>query len=137
MLYSFSFPKQTTCYSQFPGWQPELTRTFVCTCTGASMMWQPSWRQHEGTNLLCSMKNPRKSPGNPVKILVGTLKSVPQDMTDLPFFTDAPINLSAPLEPISPEEESFRTFLHSRLPRHKAPQALRERIKNAIKKMPD
>lgn len=111
--------------------------SFVCTQIDGGMMWQQTWRQNEDTNLFCSMKNPRKSPGTPVGTLARTLDSVQQDLADLPFVSDAITNHSASKEPSSPEEESFRTFLHSRLSRHKAPPALRERIKNAIKQMPD
>lgn len=79
------------------------------------------------------MKNPRKSTGNPVGTL-GNMKSVPQDIADLPYFTNPN---ATPQENHFPEEESFRNFLHGRLPRHKAPQALRERIKIAIQQLPD
>lgn len=84
------------------------------------------------------MKNPRKSTDNPVVTLTRTLNGVQQDpdLADLPFVID-PGNPPIPEHQSSPDEESFRAFLHSRMPRQKASQALRERIKNAIKSMPD
>ena len=134
MLYSSYFPKQTVCYSHFAGWQPDVPMLFGCMPYAEGMMWQQSRRQNEDTNFICSMKNPRKSSTNPVGALARTLDNVQQDIDDLPFVTTPS---SEPQEPRSPEEESFRAFLHSRLSRHKAPAALRERIKNAIKNMPD
>lgn len=137
MLYSSFYPKQTIRYSHCSGRQPDMPVWLVCIQTGEGMMWQQPWRQNEDTNLFCSMKNPRKSPVSPVGTLARALDSVQQNIADLPFVTDASKNLSTSPEPHSPEEESFRAFLHSRLSRHKAPPALRERIKNAIKQMPD
>lgn len=82
------------------------------------------------------MKNPRKSPVNTVGNLDEVLANVQQNLVDLPFITE-PHPDTAPQELHSPNEESFRSLLHQHLPRHKAPQALRERIKRAIKNMPD
>jgi len=137
MSYSFFNTKQTPCYSHRSGWQPDATAVFACTQT-TGMQRQPTRRQNEDTNLFCSMKNPRKSTGNPVGTLTQSVNSVPQDMADLPFITGVLPLISTPQEPHhSPEEESFRTLLQSRLPRQRASQALRERIKNAIQQMPD
>lgn len=44
------------------------------------------------------------------------------------IFTEKP----APRIPESPDEESFRMFLKTNLPRHKASQALLERIRSSI-----
>lgn len=136
MLYSNCFQNQIVCYSHFPGWQPDVPMRFGCTDFGEEMQRQQSGRQNEDTNFFHSMKNPRKSSANPVGNLPRALDNVHQDIDDLPFVIAPSADLK-PQEPISPEEESFRTFLHSRLSRHKAPAALRERIKNAIKNMPD
>lgn len=71
-------------------------------------------------------------------VLTRTMNDIPQDITDLPFITTDPArDLPNTPENNSPTEESFRHFLQSRLSRHKAPQALRERIKNNIQQMPD
>jgi len=136
MLYSFIDTKQTMRYSHPAGRQPDVTAVFACTQT-ACMMRQQTRRQNEDTNLFCSMKNPRKSTGNPVGTLATAIKSVPLEIADHPFMTGVIPNTSAPLENRSPEEESFRNLLQSRLPRQRASQALRERIKNSIQQMPD
>lgn len=87
-------------------------------------------------NQFCSMKNPRKLPTNTVDTIGRGLKKIQQEQADLPLFIQADPN-AAPQEKSSPEEESFRSLLHHKLSRHKAPQALRERIMKSIKSMPD
>lgn len=136
MWYSPISPKQVSRYSPKAGWQPGGAVQFACTPVGF-LMQQPAQRQHDDTNLFCNMKNPRKSTVNQVGTLTRTIKNSQQDLLDLPFISHPAADFSTPHELSSPEEESFRTFLQNRLPRHKAPQALRERIKNAIKNMPD
>lgn len=84
------------------------------------------------------MKSPRnQNNGN----TVGTVR------TGIPFAADLgnddalprfpeqlPSESPSPKEmPIS-EEESFRAFLSSRLPKHKASQALRDKVRSAIEK---
>jgi hypothetical protein len=132
--YSFMESKQTSCDSQIRGWQPNLTMNFVCTPLGDLGWQQPDW-QHLGVNYFYSMKNPRKSPDRVVSTITRGLKNVKQNLADLPFLIE-PEPDTAPQEKHSPEEESFRSLLHQSLSR-RAPQALRERIKNKIKNMPD
>ncbi|TNE59512.1 MAG: hypothetical protein EP344_08505 [Bacteroidetes bacterium] len=81
------------------------------------------------------MKNPRKALNNTVRTVARGLKDTNQDLADLPVFIEP--NTLTPQEKHSPEEESFRALLHDKLSRHKAPQALRERIIKTIKNMPD
>ncbi|MCB0534221.1 MAG: hypothetical protein KDD14_18610 [Saprospiraceae bacterium] len=82
------------------------------------------------------MKNPRKSPTKVASAITRGLKNVQQDRADLPFFIESEMD-PMPQEKHNPEEASFRSLLHDSLTRHRAPQALRERIKNKIKNMPD
>lgn len=83
------------------------------------------------------MKSPRKQNGN----TVGTVRAGIPYVADLgendalPRFPEqSRSNDPSPQEIPLPEEESFRAFLHSRLPRHKASQALKDRIRSVIEK---
>lgn len=136
MLYSFIPAKQTMCYSGPAGWQPAAAALFACTQPGCTMR-QQTRRQNDGTNLFCSMKNPRKSTGNPVGAFAKMANSVPKEIADFPFISDNVPDVAHSLENLLPEEESFRNLLLSRLPRQRASQALRDRIKNSIQQMPD
>jgi|GEM_PF-1583336 len=86
----------------------------------------------------CSMKSPRKqNNGN----AVGTVRTgIPfvattGDDDALPRFTELhPTESPSPKEIPLPEEDSFRAFLSSRLPKHKATQALRDRVRSTIEK---
>jgi len=80
------------------------------------------------------MKNPvQPSCDKADVVFTGGIQLVPQETDDYPFVT----NLNAgPQEMPTPEEESFRALLREHLPRHTAPQALRERIKRSIN-LPD
>lgn len=85
-----------------------------------------------------TMKSPRKqNNGN----AVGTVR------TGIPFTADLgnddalprypeqlPTENPSPREIPLPEEESFRAFLSSRLPKHKASQALRDKVRSTIEK---
>ena len=82
------------------------------------------------------MKNPRKASGNSVGTFARVLDPVQRDLADLPILIEPDLH-EHPQEQRSPEEESFRSLLHTGLPRHKAPQALRERIRNRIQNIPD
>ena len=42
----------------------------------------------------------------------------------------------APRETASPDEQAFRSYLHSKLPKLKAPAALRDRIRSMIENPP-
>ena len=84
------------------------------------------------------MKSPRKqNNGN----AVGTVR------TGIPFAADLgnddalprypeqfPSESPSPRDIPMPEEESFRAFLSSRLPKHKATQALRDKVRSTIEK---
>jgi len=135
MRYSVNI-KQMPRYSRFPDWHPGATVPFVCTQTGGIERQQPACKKDD-TNLFYSMKNPRKSPDNPVGTLTRTMKNAQDDLADLPFFLNPATETPTPNHYDSPAEESFRTFLMNSLPRQKAAPALRERIKKAIKNMPD
>lgn len=128
--------KQSSRYSVCTGWHPVCTVPVVCS-RADGMKRQQTEGVYADTNFSNSMKNPRKSSGNRVDTLAKAIQNVQPLLPDFPFITQAATDLHTPMETRSPEEESFRTFLHQRLPRHKAPQALRERIKIAIKTMPD
>lgn len=135
MLNSFYPVKQIVRNSPATGWQPEPAAPFVCL-PGGCWERQQTGQQNIDTNFICSMKNPRKSPGNLVGFSPRVVDNLQQQRADLPVITEPDTDI-LPESQHSPEEESFRTFLHARLPRHKAPQALRERIKQSIKNMPD
>ena len=135
MSYSFFDLKPSFCNSQPTTWQAELTMGMACTLMDCLDRQQPGWPS-AGITYFCSMKNPRKSPNNTVGTVGRGLKKVQQDLSDLPLFIQAD-QQPAPQEKISPEEESFRSLLHHKLSRHKAPSALKERIMNKIKSMPD
>jgi hypothetical protein len=86
----------------------------------------------------CTMKSPRnQNNGN----AVGTVR------TGIPFTADLCNDDAMPRFPEQqtsedhsprdiqlPEEESFRAFLSSRLPKHKASQALRDKVRSTIEK---
>jgi hypothetical protein len=85
-----------------------------------------------------TMKSPRNQNGN----AVGTVRTgMPYtaelgDANDsLPRFYEQHVSKShSPQEIPLPEEESFRDFLNSKLPRHKASQALRDKVRSTIEK---
>ncbi len=84
---------------------------------------------------ILTMKSPRKQNGQ----TVGSVRTgIPYvaDIEETDALPRAPQqNLretSSPREIPLPEEDSFRAFLHSRLPKHKASQALRDRIRSSI-----
>ncbi|MFN0014221.1 MAG: hypothetical protein ACKVU2_06695 [Saprospiraceae bacterium] len=82
------------------------------------------------------MKNPCKTNGFTTTdsvVSVG-IKINQEDHDDLPF--SATLG-DGPQETRSPQEEAFRALLRDNLPRHEAPQALRERIQRSIMNMPD
>ncbi|MEQ1745453.1 MAG: hypothetical protein ABMA02_08510 [Saprospiraceae bacterium] len=82
------------------------------------------------------MKNPRKTIGfttTDTVVAVG-IKISQEEHDDYPF--SAMLN-TGPQETLSPEEEAFRALLRDNLPRHEAPQALRDRIQRSIMNMPD
>lgn len=90
------------------------------------------------TQTTLTMKSPRKqNNGN----AVGTVR------TGIPFAADLSNDDTLPRSPEQqtsenpsprdipmPEEESFRAFLSSRLPKHKATQALRDKVRSTIEK---
>lgn len=85
------------------------------------------------------MKNPRKqNNGNAVGTVVRTgIPLIAETDNDcaLPRFPEQHLSESpSPREIPLPEEESFRTFLSSRLPKHKATQALRDKVRSTIEK---
>lgn len=86
----------------------------------------------------CTMKSPRKQINDNA---VGTVR------TGIPFAADLGNDDVSPRFPQQqssenpsprdiplPEEDSFRSFLNSRLPKHKASQALRDRVRSTIEK---
>jgi hypothetical protein len=85
---------------------------------------------------ILTMKSPRKQNGN----AVGTVRSgIPYtaDLDDAPdalprFHESTMSEAPSPREINLSEEDSFRAFLSSRLPKHKASQALRERIRSSV-----
>jgi hypothetical protein len=87
---------------------------------------------------ILTMKSPRKQNGN----AVGTVRTgIPYtaDLDDAPdalprFPEQHPPQSPSPLESNLPEEDSFRAFLSSRLPKHKATQALRSKVRSTIEK---
>lgn len=90
------------------------------------------------TQTNCTMKSPRnQNNGN----AVGTVR------TGIPFAAELGNDDSLPRYPEQhasenpsprdiplPEEDSFRSFLSSRLPKHKASQALRDKVRSSIEK---
>ncbi|MBL7795576.1 MAG: hypothetical protein JNJ90_03655 [Saprospiraceae bacterium] len=81
------------------------------------------------------MKNPIQPSGDKAgAVFTGGIQLVQQEPDDCPFVTPTDIN---PQEMPTPQEESFRALLREHLPRHTAPQALRERIKRSIMQLPD
>lgn len=84
------------------------------------------------------MKSPRKQTnGN----AVGTVRTGIPFAADLgnddvqPRFPEQPVSVNpSPQEIPIPEEESFRAFLNSRLPKQKATQALRNKVRSTIEK---
>ena len=81
------------------------------------------------------MKNPRKlSDDTTGTVRAGGIQLVQQDIEDYPFATPTK---TGPQETPTPEEESFRALLRDNLPRHTAPQALKDRIKRSIMHLPD
>ena len=81
------------------------------------------------------MKSPRKQNNNTVGIVrTGTpFTADPGHEDALPrFHKQQPSDPSSPREIPLPEEESFRLFLNSRLSKHKASQALKEKIRSSI-----
>lgn len=81
------------------------------------------------------MKNPRKSSDDTKgTVLAGGVQLVQQDIEDYPFATP---KSTGPQETPTPDEESFRALLRDHLPRHTAPQALKDRIKRSIMLLPD
>lgn len=95
-----------------------------------------------GGNMLaqtnCTMKSPRnQNNGN----AVGTVRTGVPFTADLcnddvmPRFPEQPISEDhSPRDIQLPEEDSFRAFLSSRLPKHKASQALRDKVRSTIEK---
>lgn len=61
----------------------------------------------------------------------GTCANLDPELPVFPEYYDP--GFSSTRIPPSPEEQEFRTFINSRLPQVKASQALRERIKMALK----
>ena len=90
------------------------------------------------TQTNCTMKSPRKqNNGN----AVGTVRTGIPFVADLgnddslPRFPEQhPSENPAPREIPLSEEESFRAFLSSRLPKPKASQALRDKVRSTIEK---
>ncbi len=84
------------------------------------------------------MKSPRKQNNGNAVGTVRTGVSVSAELgTDdmLPRFPQQPASENpSPRDIPLPEEDSFRNFLSSRLPKHKASQALRERVRSTIEK---
>lgn len=85
--------------------------------------------------IICTMKSPRKQNS----YAAGTVR------TGTPIVADPAVEDALPRFPKQnqsehtmpreiplPEEESFRAFLNSRLPKHKASQALKDRIRSAV-----
>jgi hypothetical protein len=87
---------------------------------------------------ILTMKSPRKQNGN----AVGTVRTGSQHTVDnndaldaLPRFPEQYLSENpSPRETHLPEEDSFRAFLSSRLPKYKATQALRERIRSSVER---
>lgn len=81
------------------------------------------------------MKNPIQTSGEKTDIVfVEGIQLVHQETDDYPF--DTPLS-TGPQEMATFEENTFRALLREHLPRHTAPQALRERIKRSISLLPD
>lgn len=134
MSYSIFNSNYTLRYSQVNGWQPQLAAAYNCMPVSCLDQQQPGYLCFDVT-FLCSMKNPRKFFGKAVNAAVSRgLVNDPKELADLPFSIEPNATLQ---EDHSPEEASFRNFLQKSLSRHEASQALRERIKNKIKNLPD
>ncbi|MBK7938559.1 MAG: hypothetical protein IPJ82_16415 [Lewinellaceae bacterium] len=87
------------------------------------------------TQTFSMMKSPRKQNSN----TAGTVRTGIPFAADLchedalpRFYEQQPSDHSSPREIPLPEEESFRIFLNSRLSKHKASQALKEKIRSSI-----
>lgn len=83
-----------------------------------------------------TMKSPRKQNSNAAgTVRTGNLFAADLGNEDaLPRFPkqQSSENNASPREIPLPEEESFRTFLNSRLSKHKASQALKDKIRSSI-----
>jgi hypothetical protein len=87
---------------------------------------------------ILTMKSPRNQNGN----AVGTVRTgtpITTDLNDvqdaLPRFPEQHLSESpSPREIDLPEDDSLRAFLSSRLPKHKASQALRNKVRSTIEK---
>lgn len=83
-----------------------------------------------------TMKSPRKQNGQAVgSVRTGIPYTADIEESDaLPRLSQQNLTekTSSPREIPLPEEDSFRAFLHSRLPKHKASQALRDKIRSSI-----
>ena len=106
---------------------------YISECKGGS---NPGDNTLAQTN--CTMKSPRKQNNGNAVGTVRTGVSVSAELgTDdmLPRFPQQPASENpSPRDIPLPEEDSFRNFLSSRLPKHKASQALRERVRSTIEK---
>lgn len=103
------------------------------TCWSGSNTWRPN----VGTNHYLTMKNPLKQQENSAaSVQAGMSQATPdQPATDnfpTHFENRRPAQF-ATRELRSPEAESFRAFIKSRLPREKAPQALMNKIRQITK----
>lgn len=124
---------QSVC-SDFPGGNRSVGRClpgYVANSEGGRITGDNTLAQ-----TILMMKSPRKQNGN----AVGTVRTgIPYtaDLDDapdaLPRFHEQPLSETpSPREINLSEEDSFRAFLSSRLPKHKASQALKERIRSSV-----
>ena len=147
-VFSERVPAQTSTVMQFvsSNWQsvswlsPGGNRPWLCGLPG--YITKSEGGSNPGDNTLtqtnCTMKSPRnQNNGNAVGTVRTGIPFTADPVNDdaLPRFpeqlaTDNPSPRDIPL----PEEESFRAFLSSRLPKHKASQALRDKVRSTIEK---
>lgn len=111
----------------------------VCCDMSCSTMQGDPGGSKAGENPLTQTFTTMKSPRKQNSTAAGTVRTGIPFSADLgqedalPRFHKQLVNdQSAPSEIPLPEEESFRAFLNSRLSKHKAPQALKERIRSSM-----
>lgn len=114
------------------------TQSISCNRPGSPVQHRESGKQRPVflAQISCNMKDVRKqttaSAPNPIP---GTpaLRPVNRNFEDDPALDAAIFSKTpAPRQPESPEEESFRSFLKHQLPRHKASDALSQKIQNRL-----
>lgn len=137
MQQGYYFSKTSAFDSVLPVDTPQKQRGMAPAQKGSCWSGSNASRPNVGTNHYLTMKNPFKQQDNSAaSVQAGMSQSTPdQPTTDnypTHFENRRPAQF-ATSELRSPEAESFRAFIKSRLPREKAPQALMNKIRQITK----